>query len=269
MQGFGQWGNQGSLDGVSGYNYGLGGTAFGLDYAFTRDLLLGANFGYSYTNLNMNNGIGDGRINSLYGSLYGTYFTERAYVESIFTYGNHHYDDSRQVNIGPLHSADGSSHTGNAFSVLTEAGYKFPVQQWNLQPFASISYCNLGEDRIEESGDLAAMKVGCRSTDSVASEIGVEVDRPLNTSKGTLVPMIKASWQHDFGVSQKDLSFSYIDAPMGTTVPLPGVSRDTAVVRAGLTFKAIGGITSSVQYMGELGEKTQNHGVIGEFRISF
>ena len=122
MQGFGQWGNRGSIDGVGGYNYGLGGTAFGLDYAFTRELLLGANFGYSYTSLNMDNGIGDGRINSLFGSLYGTYFTDRAYVESIFTYGNHHYDNSRRINIGSLQSANGSSHTGNAFSVLTEAG---------------------------------------------------------------------------------------------------------------------------------------------------
>ena len=83
------------------------------------------------------------------------------------------------------------------------------------------------------------------------------------------MPMVKASWQHDFGVSQNDLSFSYIDAPMGATVPIPRASQDTAVVRAGLTFKATGGITSSIQYMGELGEKTQNHGIIGEFRISF
>jgi outer membrane autotransporter protein len=113
------------------------------------------------------------------------------------------------------------------------------------------------------------MQVDSRQTDSLASELGVRVDRPVRTSKGTLVPMVKASWQHDFGVSKNSLPFSLIGAPTGVTVTYPRVSQDRAVVRAGLTFKAKGGITSSIQYMGEVGEKTQNHGVIGQVRLSF
>jgi outer membrane autotransporter protein len=59
-------------------NFTQTGTGIGLDYAFTRNLILGANSGYSYSSLNMDNSAGNGRINSLYGSLYGAYFTERA-----------------------------------------------------------------------------------------------------------------------------------------------------------------------------------------------
>jgi outer membrane autotransporter protein len=217
----------------------------------------------------MDNSVGNGRIHSLYGSLYGTYFTERFYLEGILGYGNHRYDNSRRVDIGTLQSTNQSSHTGNAFSVLAEGGYKFPVQRWNLQPFASLSYCHLSEGRIEESGDVATMQVDSRQTDALASELGVRVDRPIRTSRGTLVPMVKASWQHDFGVSKNSLPFSLIGAPVGVTVTHPRVSQDRAVVRAGLTFKAKGGITSSIQYMGEVGEKTQNHGVIGQIRLSF
>jgi outer membrane autotransporter protein len=140
LEGFGQWGSQGSVDRVSGYNYGLAGTG------------IGANFSYSYSRLNQDDGFGNGKINSLYGSLYGASFTERAYVEGVLSYGNHRYDNNRQVSIGSLQSANQSSDTGNAFSVLTEAGYKFPVQQWNLQPFVSLSYCNLSEGRLVKEG---------------------------------------------------------------------------------------------------------------------
>jgi uncharacterized protein YhjY with autotransporter beta-barrel domain len=269
LEGFGQWGSQGSVDNVSGYNYGLAGTGIGVDYLFTKNLILGANFGYSYSNLNMDNSIGKGRINSLYGSLYGTYFTDRAYVEGVLSYGNHQYANNRRVSIGSLQSSNQSSHTGNAFAVLAEGGYKFPVQQWNLTPFAAISFCNLSEGRIEESGALATMQVSSRSTNSLLSELGVRVDKSIQTSKGTLVPVLKASWQHDYGVSKNNIPFTLIGAPVGVTVATPRASQDRAVVRAGLTFKAKGGITSSIQYMGEVGEKTQNHGVIGQFRFSF
>jgi outer membrane autotransporter protein len=269
IEGFGQWGSQGSLDRVSGYNYGGVGTGFGLDYAVTKNLILGANFGYSYTNLRMDNSVGNGKINSLYGSLYGTCFTERAYVEGVLSYGNHHYDNSRRVSIGALQASNQSSHKGNAFSVLTEAGYKFPLKQWNLQPFVSLNYCNLSEGRFEESGALATMQVDGRSTNSLVSELGTQVDRPIRTSKGTLVPMLKVGWQHDFGVSQNSVPFTLVGAPVGVTITQPRVSQDRAAIKAGLTFKAKGGVTSSIQYMGEVGEKTQNHGVIGQVRLAF
>jgi outer membrane lipase/esterase len=257
------------VDNLSGYNYGLTGTGVGLDYALAKNLILGANFGYSYSRLTMDNSVGNGKINSLYGSLYGAYFTERFYLEGILGYGNHHYDNSRRVNIGALQSNNQSSHTGNAFSALAEGGYNFPVQQWNLQPFASLSYCHLSEGRLEESGAVATMQVNSRQTGSLVSELGARVDRPIRTSKGTLVPMVKASWQHDYGVSKNSVPFTLVGAPVGVTITQPRVSQDRAVVRAGLTFKAKGGITSSLQYMGELGEKTQNHGVIGQVRFSF
>ena len=269
LEGFGQWGNQAEINGFSGYNYGLAGTGAGIDYRFTKNLILGANFGYSYTNLNLDNGFGGGRINSLYGSLYGTWFTERAYVDGILSYGHHQYDNSRLINIGTLQSVNQSSHSGNAFGLLVEGGYKFPVQHWNLQPFASISYCNLSEGRIEESGAAATIQVNSRSNNSVVSELGVRVDRPIKTSRGTLVPMVKASWQHDFGVSQNNLPFSFVGAPIGVTITTPRTSQDSAVVRAGVTFKAKGGVTSSIEYVGELGGQTQNHGVMGQIRLPF
>src|SRR5208337_816185 len=269
LEGFGQWGNQAAANGFTGYNYGLTGTGFGIDYAFTKNLILGANFGYSYSSVNLDNGFGAGKINSLYGSLYGTYFTERAYVEGILSYGNHHYDNSRQVSIGNLQSINESSHTGNAFSLLAESGYNFPVKQWNLTPLASLSYGYLSEGKIEESGGVANMEVSSRQNNSVVSELGVRVDRPIQTSKGTLVPMVRASWQHDFGVSQNTLPISFVGAPIGVNITNPRVSQDSAVVRAGITFKAKGGVTSSEHYVWEFGDKFQNQGVMGQICFPF
>ena len=269
MQGFGQWGNQTSTDGSSGYDFGSSGYALGLDHAFTDNLILGANFGYSCTTLNMYGMPGNSDINSLYGSVYGTWFNERSYVESILTYGNHQYSMNRLVDIGSLQSDNFSNLRGNAFSVLTEAGHSFPVHHWNVEPYASIGYYNLGEGAIEETGQLAAMQINNRTTDEVFSEVGVKVERPFHTSKGVLVPTLKAGWQHGFGLSPNSLPVSFVNTPLGMTFPVPDMSQDMAVIRAGLTFKAKSGITTSLEYIGLAGNKAQSNGVIGELRLSF
>ena len=219
--GLGQWGNQSGSDGFSGSSYNLGGMALGVDYALTRNLIVGANFGYGYSSLNLDNRMANGTINSLFGSLYGTYFGERAYLEGIFSYGNHQYSNDRFISIGSLRSLATSDHSGNAFSLVTEGGYKFEVQKWNLQPFAAIRYTNLSEGSIHETGGAPNINVQSRQNNSLLSEIGVTVERPIETSKGTLTPLVKVGWQHDYGVDKNTLPISYDNLPVGTKIDNP------------------------------------------------
>ncbi|MGC8495040.1 MAG: autotransporter domain-containing protein, partial [Syntrophobacteraceae bacterium] len=270
MQGFGQWGSQDAPDSDNGYDFGSNGFALGLDHAFSKNLILGANFAYSYTTLDMYGMPGTSDINSLYGSAYGTWFNDRSYVESILTYGNHQYSMNRMVTIGSLpQSLNSSNHRGNAFSILTEAGHSFPVCQWDVEPFASIGYYNLGESAIDEAGTLASMRIGSRTTDEVFSEVGVKVERSFHTSKGVLLPMLKAGWQHGFGLSPDTLPVSFANTPVNLAVPVPDMSQDMAVIRAGLTFKANSGLTTSLGYIGVVGNKAQSNAVVGELRIPF
>jgi uncharacterized protein with beta-barrel porin domain len=276
MEGFGQWGNQGQADGFSGFKYNLIGTAYGLDYALTDRLTLGANFGYAYTSINQDNNFGAGRINSLYGSLYGTYNGERSYLggipylESILCYGHHMYNNNRRIRIGTIERGADSDHDGNSFSVFMEAGYALPVKQWAVQPFASLLYTHLNEGSIQETGaDSLNMTVDGRQTNSVVSELGLRVARPIKTSKGNLTPEIKAAWQHDFAVDNRTLLVSFAGAPTGLPVDGRKLSQDSVTTSAGLSFTSKGGITTSLRYDGEFRSGYKSHGVLGEVRLSF
>ncbi|MCK9376587.1 MAG: hypothetical protein M0P73_10595 [Syntrophobacterales bacterium] len=269
LSGLGQWGGRSETDGFSGYNYNLTGTTLGIDYACTDNLILGANFGYGYSRLNLDNGFASGTINNLYGSLYGTYFTERAYVEGIFSYGNHQYHNSRLINIGSLQSLAQSDHNGGSFSMVTEGGYKFKLRDWQLQPFAAIRYANLSEGSIQESGGTPNIRVKGRQINSLISEAGLRVERTIQTSKGTLVPLVKVGWQHDYGVEKNTLPINFDNLPVGLTINTPRGAQDSAVVRAGFNFTSKGGISTSIQYAAELSDKQQNQGVMGQIRIPF
>jgi uncharacterized protein with beta-barrel porin domain len=270
LEGFSQFGNQGWVDGFGGFNYSMGGTALGVDYALTERLVVGANFGYSYSRINQDDSFGSGVINSLYGSLYGTYFTESAYLESVLSYGNHGYKNRRRISIGSIQRLAESDHDGNAFSVLAEAGYKFNFEKCAVQPFVSLLYSYLNEGSFRESGaNSLNMKVDTRETNSVVSELGLRAARPIKTSKGTLVPEVKAAWQYDFGVDKRTMPISFAGAPVGLTIDGRNLSKSSAVVGAGLTFTSKGGITASLQYDAELRSGYNAQGVIGQIRFSF
>ncbi len=269
VSGLGQWGGRSETDGFSGYNYNLTGATVGIDYACTDKLILGANFGYGYSHLNLDNGFASGAINNLYGSLYGTYFTERAYVEGVFSYGNHQYHNSRLINIGSLQSLAQSDHDGGSFSMVTEGGYKFKLRDWQLQPFAAIRYANLSEGSIQESGGAPNIRVKGRQINSLISEAGLRVERTIQTSKGTLAPLVKVGWQHDYGVEKNTLPINFDNLPVGLTINTPRGAQDSAVVRAGFNFTSKGGISTSIHYAAELSDKQQNQGVMGQIRIPF
>jgi outer membrane autotransporter protein len=139
-----------------------------------------------------------------------------------------------------------------------------------VQPFASLLYSHLNEGSFQESGaNSLNMKVDTRATNSVVSELGLRAARPIHTSKGTLVPEVKASWQYDFGVDRRTMPISFAGSPVGLSVDGRNLAKSSGVGGAGLTFTSKGGITTSVQYDGEFRSGYDAHGVMGQIRLSF
>jgi outer membrane autotransporter protein len=139
-----------------------------------------------------------------------------------------------------------------------------------LQPFASLLYTRLREESLEESGaDSLNMKVDSRRIDSLISELGLRLTRPVEISKGTLIPEISAAWQHDFAVDDRTMAVSFTGAPSGFTLEGRDQDRNGALVGVGLTLVGKGGFTASVRYNGEFRSSYDAHGVSGQIRFSF
>jgi outer membrane autotransporter protein len=270
IQGVGQWGNRNSVDGFSGYDYSMGGTALGIDYAVSDHIAVGAAFGYAYTSIDQDNRFANGSINSYFGSLYGTFFSDRFYLDGAISYGNHNYDNNRSISIGSIRDLMTSEHDGNGFSVFMEGGYALPVQKWVVQPLVSVLYSYLDESSFRESGthDLH-MSVGSRQTNYVVSEAGLRVSRPIETSMGILTPEVKATWQHDFDVDNRMMPVTFAGAPVTLNVDGRKLGQDSAAVDAGLSFTSAGGITTSLKYNGVLQDGYTAHSVMGQLQLAF
>ena len=269
IDGFGQFGDADEADGLSGFDYSMGGVAVNVEYALSKQMVVGIGFGFADTQIDLDSNFGSGDIDSFLASVYGTYFIDRAYLEGVFTYGDHRYDNNRRISIGAIQDYTKSDHDADAYSVLIEAGYDFSGYNWAIQPFASLFYTYLDEEGFQESGAGSLdMHIDNRQTDRLTSELGFRVSQSFKTSKGILTPEFNIAWQYDYDVDRYSMPISFTGVPAEINVDGREQSS-SALLGAGLSFTSDSGITASLEYNGEIAHKFTTHGVFGQIRIPF
>jgi outer membrane autotransporter protein len=271
LNAFGQWGDQEGDPGFTGFDYNVWGTTLGFDHTFGDNLIAGLSLGYSRTDIDLDGHRGDGDIDSLFGSLYGSYFNKNAYIEAAFSYGRNWYENQRLILVGPIQRRASSEHDGDVFSGYLGAGYYFNLKDWFIGPFGSLRYVYSDEQGFQEKGaDSLNLSVDSRQTDSLVSELGLQVTRAFGTKYGSLIPEVRAAWSYDFAIDDRVITTSFEGSP-GAVFSIRGqeVKRNGAVVGAGITFIHKSGFSTSLKYSGEFREGYQSHGVIGELRYTF
>lgn len=271
LDGFGQWGVQDKDDGFSGYDYNVYGVTFGVDRLLSDRCIAGIAIGYSDTDIDVDRDQGDGEIDTVYGSLYGSYFTEKGYIDAVLSYGNQDCHNKRRVVIGSIQREARSDHDGDLYSAFVEGGYNIDVNTWILQPFASLHYLYLDEEGFAEKGAGSVnLIIDGRETESLVSELGLRVTRSFQLNSGTLIPEVSAAWNYDFDIDDRTITTAFAGAPNNSfSIKGQQVEKNGMTIGMGITLMNKGGLTTSVKYNGELRKGYQAHGIIGEFRFEF
>jgi uncharacterized protein with beta-barrel porin domain len=268
---FGQWGDQDSNDGFTGYDYDMRVGALGFDHALADGLIVGLSAGLSRADIDLDLQQGEGRIENFSGAVYGSYFTKRLYVDGAFAYGRNRYDNQRLVTIGSIQRSVSSDHEGDLFSAYLGGGYVFDVSRWLIGPFGTICYSYLKEDGFTETGaDSLNLVMDKRNTDALVSELGLRVFRVLDVNNGILIPELSAAWSYDFDIDDRVIRASLAGAS-GTSFAIAGqdVEKHGVIAGAGLTYVHQRGISTALKYKGEFREAYMSNGIMGEIRLTF
>ena len=270
LEGFGQWGEQNNRRGQAGYDFNQGGATLGFDYAFSESFLAGVSTNYSYTDFNLNRGLGDGIIHGYGGSVYGSWLSGNGYLEGALSYARQRYDTDRLITVGLITTMASGKHYGDTYSAALGGGYDFHLSEWVVGPVGSLNYTRLEEEGFTERGTGAALRVGHRKTDSLVSDLGLRLARPIEVKRGLLVPEVTASWLYDFAIDDNVVKASFADAPGAPfSIRGPKTERHGLGLGAGLKFLQRGGFSCGVQYNTELREGFVSHGVAGQIRLEF
>jgi subtilase-type serine protease len=253
VQGGGQWGDQEGEDGFTGYDYDLYGGPLGVDHFLNDHMLLGISLGISRADIDFENNMGEGGIDAFIGSLYGSWFTGRYYLDASLSYGTQEYDNIRNITFGGIDRTGASDHDGTLFSGYLEGGYNLSLGPWMLGPFATLNYLYLDEDGFTESGagSLNLIVDDCR-TGAVLSQLGAVAAERLTYENFELMPELRLAWKHDFDIDHQIITSAFTGAP-GVKFSIEGqkVERNSLLVEVGATLFHTSRLSVPIKYAAE------------------
>jgi len=233
-KGFGVWGDRDKDSDIAGYQYNVYGLTGGIDKLVSDNTLIGIGIGGSRANVDYSRSGTGSDIDSLFASLYGSYFVNDWHLGVTLGYGHSWYDSERGIPTYGLRAE--SDHEGNSYSAAAELGKNFGNESTILEPVMGLGYTLVRERGYTEKGAGALnLKVGSETTDGIYSKLGVRAAKEFRSEKNpnrVLVPNMSAFWIHDFA-DRVELSSSFIGGGSFTTEGLDPV-RDMFNIGAGL-----------------------------------
>ncbi|MGH7264834.1 MAG: autotransporter outer membrane beta-barrel domain-containing protein [Candidatus Rokuibacteriota bacterium] len=262
-------GDKDATDREAGFDFDAGSLLGGVDYRFTRDLVLGAAVGYSVTNADLAGSRGSVDVDGVSLSLYGTHFaTNRFFVDGIVSGGFDSYDTSRNIRYAIPGVGGGTTEVnqtargdtdGPWFVVGAGAGYDVTMGGLTFGPLARVSFAKAYIDGYQESisgtgpGSGLALDVDSQDVDSLQTVLGAQASYAIGTGFAVLVPHVRAEWVHEFLDDSRTISARFVEDPTpsaGTTIRLvtDDPDRDYFNVGVGLSATFRRGISAFVYY---------------------
>ncbi|RXN93517.1 autotransporter outer membrane beta-barrel domain-containing protein [Achromobacter aloeverae] len=176
----------------------------------------------------------------------------------------HHVDTRRGVYLPGTAQA---SYQGSTSQVFGEAGYALHAGPVSVEPYAGLAYAHQRMHGYDESTP-AGLHADGDSDDITFSTLGVRAasDVRLGRTDATLHGAL--GWRHAYGSVTPTATHAFDDGPDFTVAGTP-IARDAALIEAGLSVRAGRSTTMDVAYQGQLGQGTQQHGVMARVNVVF
>ncbi|WP_256702441.1 autotransporter-associated beta strand repeat-containing protein [Burkholderia sp. SRS-W-2-2016] len=266
---FGGWGHMNGDGNAATLRQNTGGFLMGADALVAQRWRVGALAGYSGTNMNVDDRSSSASSNNYHVGVYGGSQWGALGVRAGAAYTWHSIDTTRSPVLTGYSDRLTAGYNAQTVQVFGDVGYRIPLRQMSLEPFASLAYVNLHTDAINEQGGLAALHASSSNTDATFSTLGIRQSIDVALRNGTLMTASATlGWQHAFGdvVPVSALAFAG-----GSAFDIAGVpiARNAALVEAGLDFHVTRNASLGLTYRGQFGSGTTSQYVQGSLKMRF
>jgi len=128
---------------------------------------------------------------------------------------------------------------------------------------------NVANGNAGSAGGLGLI-VKDRQANSLSSQVGVHLARPVKLSQGALVPLVSAAWKYDFQIDKLSVPAAFQGAPnVGFAMNSRNLGENRAVLGAEVAFVSKTGISASLRYGADLGTIFVSQAMTGQLKVSF
>lgn len=264
-------GGYGKLDGEHG-NSGLEqrtkGSVLGADWSLTPQWRLGVLGGYSKTDLDAT-GV-DGNVESWHAGVYALRQSGPYSLRLGAAYSGHQGESKRTVAFNGFSDRPKGDYDADSQQAFAELGYAMGSGRLSAEPFASLGYQRYHRDSYQEKGGAAALQVDGQTQDNFNSTFGLRLAHLNSLDNGmSLTPRMAVGWKHTYGDVSSSTRQAFVVGGTAFNVDGSSLDRDSLVLEAGLDVGISARHTLGVGYSGEIGSNSRNHGLIGQWQMSF
>ncbi|MEX3548438.1 MAG: autotransporter domain-containing protein [Burkholderia sp.] len=162
-------------------------------------------------------------------------------------------------------SGRAKTRLGQAFA---EVGYPFTVGTATIEPFAQAAYVRLRTDGFQEHGSANALTVRGDSQGSTLTTLGAHASTQWPFQDSALSFHGTLGWRHASGYVDPSNRMRFA---AGTDFVVTGtpLSKNAAVVDAGIRIRVRSDVTFDLTYNGQLAGKSKDNAVKGTIALAF
>ncbi|MCP5492716.1 MAG: autotransporter domain-containing protein [Chlamydiales bacterium] len=194
----GKYADQDAEQSNYGYRTETGGVVAGGDYAIANNTRVGVAAAYTYTGLDWTSDAGNADINSVYGSLYGTWYGGGFFTDLSFIGAYNTYDAERHIDFSTIDRIADSYHGGYNIAAALGLGYYANLGAFRVEPYARADYIFLSQGSFKETNAQSLnLNVDPNSSQFIRTDVGVRLAHCFSLEKAVVVPELKLSWVRD------------------------------------------------------------------------
>ncbi|MEI5681825.1 autotransporter domain-containing protein [Mesorhizobium sp. CCNWLW179-1] len=266
--GFGAWGHLDGDDNAARLDRSTGGFIAGGDAAIGESWRLGLLAGYSHTSIHVDDRASSGSSNNYHLGLYAG--TQRGPLgfRSGLVYTWHRIETGRSVAFADFSDSLSADYHAGTFQAFGELGYRIDKTSVSFEPYANLAYVNFSADRFSEDGGAAALSGKDRSSDTTFTTIGLRASTTLTLGSVSTTARGGIGWRHAFGDVIPETAFAFTGGSSFAVEGTP-ITKNAAVIEAGLDVKLTDKATIGLAYQGQLASDAQEHGFNAKLGVRF
>lgn len=204
-------------------------------------------------------------------AIYGGLANGPWYASAQVASGWYREDMQRLLQLGALGSPVGTTSTGQYVAGGLEGGRLFQIGATRVVPFVDVRYQRLGLGGFTEQGGLGyGLKADGRAAGRLQTGLGLRAARAWRLANGMRMEFDgSAGWQHTLHQYGSVFEASFTGFNDWLPVEGIGLSRNTAILRAGLSLWPTRGFGLRVGYMREQGQQERAGSVLLQGSVRF
>jgi len=265
---FGSWGSINGDGNAAGLDRSVGGFFTGIDGLVMDDVRLGIMTGYSRSSFDVDGRDSSGQSDNYHLGVYGGGQWGALGLRAGAAYTWHNISMARSVAIPGFADSLTADYNAGTFQAFGEAGYRIDTAAASFEPFANLAYVNLHTDSFTEKGGAAALHADSQTTDTTFATLGIRASTVFDvggmkaTARGTV------GWRHAFSDTTPLATLAFAGSNTFTIAGVP-ISKDSAVVEAGLDLNLSPRATLGLSYTDQLASGAQDHSFKANLAIRF